>query len=230
MPSIQPLPLGLRSAARVLAAGRASFFGSADADLPQNRSTLIAQDDLLPQFGYVGSRYAEARVLLLGINPGNGPADKRTRGDEIAMPALQRFVQYGSAASFLASQHAYQKVCESWPMWRRHCSEVIGAGLLSMSEVSYSNCLPWRTASESGFTEAVAERAAKLYAYPLIDELEPQVVIAMGKRAAGILALGGRSFTNLVVWNRAQAATLPVLKERAAAAANILRVLGRTAS
>jgi hypothetical protein len=210
--------------------GRGAFFGKADADLPQDRSPAVAEDDLLPQFGYVGPRYPETRVLLLGINPGNGSSNSRSRGDEVAMPALHRFVRDRSASSFLEAQRVYQKVCESWPIWRRHCSQVIGAGLLSMDEIAYSNCLPWRTASESAFDDTVALKAAKLYAYPLIAELNPRIIIAMGKKAAKILALGGTRFANLIVWNRAHAPTPPVLQERAAAAADILRILGRNAS
>jgi hypothetical protein len=115
-------------------------------------------------------------------------------------------------------------------MWSRHCSEVIGAGLFTMDEIAYSNCLPWRTASESNFADTVSAQAAKLYAYPLIEELEPRVIIAMGKKAARILAIGGKRFERLIVWNRAQVATASVMSERVVAAAEILRAAGRSSS
>jgi hypothetical protein len=56
-------------------------------------------------------------------------------------------------------------------------------------EIAYSNCLPWRTASESGFEDCVARSAVELYVQPLIEELKPAAIVAMGKRAASILAL-----------------------------------------
>ena len=227
MPTNPKPPLGFNAASSVLELGRAAFFGGQDIDLPQSRSDVVALDDSLPQFGYVGSGYGGARVLLLGINPGNGPNDRRSKGDEVAIPALHRFCQDRTESAFLSSQRAYRDVCESWPMWRRHCSAVIGAGRLSMDEIAYSNCVPWRTASEARLQDSVAERSAKLYAYPLIDELEPRVIIALGKRAAAVLCLGGRKLQNLIVWNRAQAATPPVLKERDTAAAEIMRKIGR---
>jgi uracil-DNA glycosylase len=94
--------------------------------------------------------------------------------------------------------------------------------------VAYSKCLPWRTESKSGFAPSVAEKAAKLYAYPLIEELQPKLIIALGKRAEEILLLAGQKLpARLITWNRAQAATPAVLKERAKAAAEILDALRR---
>lgn len=221
-PANDQLPLGLKTARLVIELGRGPFFGALDADLPPNRQSTLGEDDQLPQFGYVGSRYQSTRLLVLGINPGNGPNNKRTRHDEILMPRLRQFVLDREAQSFLEAQRAFQTVCSSWPMWRRHCSAVIGAGgFLTMDDIAYSNCLPWRTASESAFGGSVSLRAAEFFAYPLIDELQPRTIVAMGKKAASILAIGGRSFADLIVWNRSQAATSPVLKERALAAERI---------
>jgi hypothetical protein len=61
----------------------------------------------------------------------------------------------------------------------------------------------------------------------LIEELEPRVIVALGKRAAEILELSGLGLPNLIVWNRAQAATSAVKQERAQAAAHILVTVGK---
>lgn len=156
--------------------------------------------------------------------------DKRIKGDEDLMPALGQFVQDRSVESFLEAQRAFQKACISWSMWRNHCSEVINAGLLTMDDIAYSNCLPWRTASKSSFGDTVSKNAAKLYAYPLIDELQPRIVVAMGKTAAKILALGGGDFPDLIVWNRSQAPMLAVREERAATAEKIGSILRQVAT
>jgi len=230
MTSEHDLPLGYKAAKQAVALGRAAFLGSATTDLPQNRSALIASDDFIPQFGYVGAQFAQSRVLLLGINPGNGKDLVRSRQDKSMMPALHRFAADLSAESFVEAQKAYKTVCQSWSVWQRHCSEVIGAGRISLEDVAYTNALPWRTASESNFDDAVGEKAAKNYAYPLIEDLQPRVIIAMGKKAAKILGLGGKAFPNLIVWNRAQVATPSVQQERAAAAKKIFRMIGRKAS
>ena len=219
--------LGYEPAVQVVRAGRAAFFGSPMGDLPVAQSESVAKDDLCPQFGYVGSEYGRSRVLILGINPGNGPRDRRSAGDEVALPALLHFLEERSAQSFVGAQQAYRQVCEGWPIWRRHCSVIIGAGRLSHDDVAYTNCLPWRTASQASFAEVVARRAAELYVRPLIDELKPKVVVALGKKAAEVLSLGRMLDDKVVVWNRAQAATPAVLRDRSEAAMRLLERLGR---
>jgi hypothetical protein len=222
-------PYGYKSASRAIQLGRAAFFGSATADLPQRQSEELRRDDLIPQFGYVGNDYAGVRVLLLGINPGNGPkgAVSRSPTDARMMPTISAFAANTTKDNFLLAQAAQKIECQTWHVWRRHCAEIFGAGGLSLEQIAYSNCLPWRSGSDSNFDDAVAANAAHLYALPLIEELAPTVVIAVGKRAADVLRLGGRPTKHLIVWNRAQAATAPVLQERRTAAEQIFRLVGK---
>jgi hypothetical protein len=216
--------LGYASACGVLERGRTAFFGDAAADLPVGRSRQLQLDDLTPQFGFVGQRYTEARVLLLGINPGNGPSDDlRTSGDELMMPAMHEFAARPTPENYSRASAAYMRECVKWPIWKRHCAEVLGAGGLTFKQVAYTNCLPFRTESQSGFDLSVARNTAALYVRPLLDELAPAAVIALGKRAAEILALAGPISCQLVVWNRSQAATAAVRLERAAAAALVMQ-------
>ncbi len=225
---MQSTPLGYKAARRALDLGRSGFFGGHEIDLPMDRSPLLRNDDLTPQFGYVGRLFPETRVLLLGINPGNGPErENRSGTDERMMPALIRFAKNPSPEAFAAAQSAYQMECEHWHIWKRHCKEVIGAGKLSLDEIAYSNCLPWRSESRSAFSDTVAQRTAALYAYPLIAELRPSLIIAMGKRVTQILHLVDGELPPLITWNRAQAATAAVLRDRATAAENIFATLGR---
>jgi hypothetical protein len=223
---VSAVPLGYLSAKAALRAGRAAFFGHADSDLPANRSPLLTADDRTPQFGYVGTKYAKTHVLLLGINPGNGSqTEVRSATDARMMPALVQFAQTPTPENFTRAQEAYKAECQTWHIWKRHCSEIIGAGKLTLEDVAYSNCLPWRSRSESAFDEAVAERAARLYAYPLIEELRPTVVVALGRKSSAILQLTGQRLPRVIVWNRAQAATPTVLRDRADAAREIFRLL-----
>jgi hypothetical protein len=222
------LPLGYNTALSVLKIGRTAFFGEVDADLPPNRSPLLRKDDLTPQFGYVGHGYTSTRVLLLGINPGNGRETiSRTATDERMMPTLIHFAQDPSPENFKSAQQAYQAECSTWHIWRRHCAEITGAGRLSLDDIAYSNALPWRTGSESNFGDSVAAKAATLYTHPLIDELRPSVVICLGKRAAAIVRIGDRKLPHVIVWNRAQAATPSVLLDRRRAAEEVFAILER---
>ena len=221
------VPLGYRAATAVVRAGRREFFGSETADLPSHRSRVLRKDDLTPQFGYVGARYLNTRALILGINPGNGPSnDFRTPEDEMMMPILRRFAANPTPQNFQAATDAYQIECQRWHVWKHHCAEIIGAGKLSLEDIAYSNCLPWRTDSQSNFSDFVARNAVELYTLPLITELNPKVVIALGKRAGEILRHIPRTLPPLIVWNRARAATARVKQERAASAAAVLKILG----
>jgi hypothetical protein len=219
------VPLGFTSAMLVVEVGRAAFFDSGQADLPQKRSPQIAEDDLLPQFGYVGAQFTSTRVLLLGINPGNGHGDVESEGDKVMMPKLRAFTRTPGPLAFVATQSTYRSVCEKWPVWGRHCSVLLTQLGLSIDQIAYSNCLPWRTESQSMFANSVAERAATLYVTPLLQELQPSVVVAVGKRAAEIIKLTRMALPPVVTWNRAQALTVAVAREREEAAAELKRLL-----
>lgn len=215
MPNI---PLGFQAAVRVVELGRSAFFKDASEDIPAAESPQVTEDDLLPQFGYVGTNYEGRRILLLGINPGNGPRHARNSGEEIAMPPLNEFVAKRSPESFIAAQRAYRQVCQGWAVWGRQCDALLTAGGLNMEDIAFTNALPWRTASKSAFSESIARKAAQLYAGPIVHELNPAIIVAVGKKAAKILEYAGLLSESVVVWNRAQALRPEVVAEREAAA------------
>lgn len=216
--------LGFATAKHVVELGRNAFFSAQEPDLPDRRSMLLRGDDMAPQFGYVGARYPSTRILLMGTNPGNGGNnDRRIAEDERMMPSVRRFAESPTEENFVAAARACKSEVERWRIWKVHCAEVIGAGKLTLDEIAYSNCLPWRTASKSAFSDDVARKAAELYARPLIEELQPCLIVAMGKkRVAPILRMTGLSLPTLIVWNCSQAPTKAAIRERAQAAAQIL--------
>lgn len=222
---ITETPLGYMAAVRVLRLGRSAFFGGDKIDLPRGRGMDVAKDDLIPQFGYIGENYHMYRVLMLGINPGNGDDNKRSSSDSKMMPILAKFAKDLAQESFVDAQNAYRENCQKWAIWKRHCSEVFNAGKLSLGDVAYTNCLPWRTDSESNFSDHVAAKSLEIYVNPLLDEIMPTVVIAMGKKVEKILAMSNRKIKNIIVWNRAQAPTPSVLNDRQRAANEIFRII-----
>jgi hypothetical protein len=218
-------PLGYSSALGALELGRAAFFPPRYEDLPTANSPQIAADDLLPQFGYVGTKYTARRILLLGINPGNGPRNKRSEGDQTAMPALHKFATEKTPQTFHAAQIAYRSVCEGWAVWGRQCDEFLRAAGVGMDEVAFTNALPWRTASQSAFRKPIARRAADLYVRPVVTELQPRIIVAVGKRSADMLEYAGLMSPSVVVWNRAQALQPHVVAEREAATRKFITLL-----
>ncbi len=89
-------PLGYNSARNAVKAGRAAFFTGPDADLPANRSALLAGDDMTPQFGYVGANYAEnaswwnQKVRMSDPDVGAlGPCRRPQASGYVIVPVLQ---------------------------------------------------------------------------------------------------------------------------------------------
>ncbi len=219
-----PPPLGYRTARKTIELGRAAFFSGLDIDIPVSESQLIHSDDRLPQFGYVGSNYLAKRVLFLGINPGNGPRATRNVGDGIQMPMLERFVAEPTAENFRRAQKAYREACQSWFIWGRECNELLTLGGLQIDDVAFSNALPWRTKSEAAFARGVERLTAVHYVGPLLEELQPRIVVAVGKKVHRMLDEAGSCIASLVVWNRARALTQSVCEQRQQAG-ELLRTL-----
>lgn len=209
-----PTILGYRAACRTVELGRAAFFSGHDFDIPVAESQLIGSDDLLPQFGYVGSNYSARRILFLGINPGNGPRSSRNVGDGFQIPMLERFAAEPTVENFQRAQNAYREACQNWFIWGRECNELLALGGLRIDDIAFSNALPWRTRSEAAFGRSVERLTAVHYVKPLLDELQPRIVVAVGKKVQRMLSDSGSCTASVVVWNRARALTQSVREER----------------
>lgn len=209
-------PIGYGTAKRVVELGRKAFFGTEDADLPVRASEVLRADDRIPQFGYVGRNYAERRILLLGINPGNGPDGiGRTPGDARMLPSLAAFAKAPTPLNFVEACDHYVQECRQWQIWKRHCARILEAGRMEYDEIAFMNCLPWRTASESNFSDYISEKTSQLYISPLLEELKPKLIIAMGKsRVPDIIVKSGADKHQIMVWNRSQAPTPAAIIER----------------
>ena len=219
--------LGLAAAMNAVRLGRSSFFGDGMRDLPKNRQPEVAAFDSVAQFGFVGSAYEQHRLLLLGINPGNGLDDTVSLADREMLPLWRAFHEKPSETTWQHATAAYLRVCETWPVWGRHCADLLRSVGMTTSDIAYSNCLPWRTASKSSFADDIAERTAANYVRPLLQELAPRIVVAVGKRAAAIIGLADTGVPILITWNRAQALTSGVAAERRAAKDELQSALAR---
>jgi hypothetical protein len=91
------------------------LFGSPNVALPVRTSTVVAADDLIPQFGFVGRCYESRRVLVVGINPGNGSNDGRSLSDEEMMPVLHRFIAEPNETTYEVALEAQAKAFPGWP-------------------------------------------------------------------------------------------------------------------
>jgi hypothetical protein len=196
--------LGYAAAKQVVERGRGAFFPAERPDLPISQSEIVGRDDRTPQFGFVGARFSTTRVpvLLLGINPGNGDRDRRSDQDAQMMTAMHSFAKSPTEQTFAAATAAYMRECRSWRYWQNHCDPVIRAGNWSFDEIAYSNALPWRTQSESGFLVYPQKKAAELYIAPLIKHLKPRLIVAIGCKAEDILHRTGVPLPEVKCWPR----------------------------
>ena len=105
------------------------------------------------------------------------------------------------------------------------CSELLQSVGLSIDEVAFTNVLPWRTASTGQYHKTVSRKTAFLYVEPYLEELQPQLIVAVGKKANEALDFLGRLPAEVVVWNRARAATPAVIAERKEASKRLIELL-----
>ena len=179
--------------------------------MPRGRANILLGDDQAPKLGYVGAKYPTTRILLLAINPGNGPNDTRTPQDWQMMPAILNFAENPTEHNFEKTANAYMLVCSGWAFWKRRCAEMLDTNgvdpeRLSFDQIAYTNCLPWRTHSGTNFSKDVDGKAANFYVRPLIEELEPGLIVTIGKRADSILTMASpKSSIERVYWDFALA-------------------------
>ncbi len=174
----------------LLIAGRGHLFESPTKDIPHASSDIIAKDDLIPQFGFVGSTYDVRRVLVLGINPGNGPRASRSAADAKMMPALHAFVSSPEETTYAVAMQAQMDAFPNWP-----ASKEIGPILenegIARTEIAYANANPYRAGkgeSKDAFPSTDRERlAANGWVLPLLTALMPTIIIAHGKKAADVI-------------------------------------------
>ena len=140
------------------------------------------------------------------------------------MPAMYAFAREPTEQNFVAASRAYQTGFETWGPRLLRCTELFGPGKLTASDVAYATCLPWRTGSKPPFTDNVMQKAATLFLRPLIEDLAPAIIVAMGKAdVPKFLQMTGLLMPPVIPWNRSQAATSAALDERKAAAARIFK-------
>jgi uracil-DNA glycosylase len=128
------------------------------------------------------------------------------------MPHLERFAADPTEANFAKAQDAYKQACQTWYIWGRACNELLSAANISIEDVAFSNALPWRTKSEARFSRAVERATAENYVKPLLLDLQPRILVAVGKKVQRMIADAGMAPS--VTWNRARALTQPVRAER----------------
>lgn len=177
---------------RVLGRGRQLFLGLPDAALPEAQSELIRSDDRILQPGFVSDSYRHGELLVIGINAGLGGRVVRTPGDEAMMPALHALAEAPSFETFRSAMLAQKSAFPSWPA-SRELLDALKVAAVTTDHIAYLNALPYRVGrgtAQSAFPSAERKRlAAKYWVRPLLDALEPAVIVAHGQVAAEVIRI-----------------------------------------
>ncbi|EDP62605.1 hypothetical protein BAL199_13718 [alpha proteobacterium BAL199] len=166
---------------------RPAIFGADDprpVNLPQDAETMFA--------GAVGPRYRPGGLVFLAINPGGGgdTYTRRTPEDERFYPLLQAFKSRENAADgmseFEAINRAFAESLRRWNLWRI-LSPCLDAAGMDLDEIAYLNAVPYRTRGDAEPRMAAKRAAWQTLTGPTIDQLAPRFVVALGKKAGGVL-------------------------------------------
>lgn len=164
---------------------RGDVFWPPDSQLPMTEP----EDALIPQIGFIGADYRRGGTLLLGINPGGGgDTYSRTAEDAILLPMIDALRR--SKASLEAMWTMFDQVLanmQTWNLWRI-VEPVLGASGNTPSAIAYLNCCPFRTLRDGRPHAHALRQCRDIHLGPLIRELTPNRIIALGKKAGDVLA------------------------------------------
>lgn len=163
---------------------RSAIFRSADSQMPISE----CEDALIPQIGFIGAVYRHGGTVLLGINPGGGgDAYRRTAADEFLLPMIAGLRQPDATPDALRAMFAHSTTAmRTWNLWRI-AQPVIEACGITQSEISYLNWCPFRTRNDKKPHAYEMRQSRDIYLEPMIRELAPRRIIALGKKAGDLL-------------------------------------------
>ena len=200
---------------KLVAISRAEIFGAAE---PQSRPVNLEADAALMFPGYVGSRYEPGGAVLLAINPGGGKAayKERTPADERFYPLMEAF-QWCTPDALLARYEAmnagWASSMRTWNL-RRIVEPVLDALDCTGERVAVLNAVPYRT-REDRLPSAYARRQAwTRVTEPLLQVLEPAIIVALGQKAGDVLDRQYRGMARTVTVQRSNGDTYLTPKAR----------------
>lgn len=173
---------------RLATISRTEIFGTAE---PQSRPLNLQADAALMFPGYVGPHYRRGGPLLLAINPGGGKDSYkvRTRADGEFYPIMETFHWCGAEsalAPFEAMNAAWVRNMRIWNL-RRILEPVLDALGCSVDGVAFLNAVPYRTREDRLPSVYARRQAWTLVTEPLLQLLEPGVIVALGQKAGDVL-------------------------------------------
>ncbi len=145
---------------------------------------LRDEGESIPQPGYVGKRYEQKRVLLVGQNPGrpNPSKPNLVARDRAYTALLRKHAEAQSPESFLALIAELEDFIPDWPVHGSYFPlEECG---LHLDEIAYTNIVRCRTQGDAAPGQRLVANCSRSHLWPFVELLEPVVVIFIGKWAS----------------------------------------------
>lgn len=184
--------------------------------------------DYTPQPGFVGSRYAVHRVVLLAQNPGHASQAGHVPGETEMYRRLAAAAASSSKPDFDAAMTQLGQFMSTWPVIQR--LKLRERFNLDLQDVAYFNLLKCKTVANKKPTLQLYETCAHQTSVPQLEALAPRFVLCLGK---GVYDAAQKYLTKLQVSSEwiyhpsGQHYFPDEQKERVAAAAvHMRRVLG----
>lgn len=141
--------------------------------------------------GYVGANYRPGGCVVLAINPGGGgdAYAKRTQEDEVFYPllyALKLAVSPKTLEAFERVNSAFEPIVQCWNLWRI-LGPTIDATSYRLDQIAYLNAVPYRTKEDKIPPVYARKEAWEMVTGPSLELLQPQKIIALGKKAGDVL-------------------------------------------
>ncbi len=159
---------------------RSDIFGHDGDQMPFSE----VEDAAIPQVGFLGSEYRRGGDILMGINPGGGgDTYRRTCEDNVLLPLIQLARSgHGTQKDLNSVFETVSSNMQTWKLWRivQPVLDAIGKG---QSEVAYLNYCPFRTRGDKMPRANAMRNCKRLLIDPLLTDLAPRRVIALGKKA-----------------------------------------------
>jgi hypothetical protein len=173
---------------RATGISREQIFGVAE---PQSRPLNLQGDAALMFPGYVGEAYQPGGPVLVAINPGGGGDGyaERSSADEEFYPILEAFHRSTTDTlreHFRAMNDGWVRSMRTWNL-RRIIDPVLGALDCEVEQVAFLNAVPYRTRENRAPSVFARRQAWMLVTRPLLDVLQPGVLVALGQKAGDVL-------------------------------------------
>ncbi|MGH8598378.1 MAG: uracil-DNA glycosylase family protein [Gammaproteobacteria bacterium] len=137
-------------------------------------------DENVPQPGFIGARFRQERVLLVGQNPAV-PGPKRADKDRTYTAALRRVRDHPSIENWTKLQAVLLEFVPDWPIQRDYFP--LEESGLTLPEIAYCNIVRCRTEGNAQPSKNMTSECADIHFARWLDLLEPRAIVFIGKWA-----------------------------------------------